>query len=125
MHKIHLLLPNDDVIPIELDDTIAPKTVRAILGVLSISVIIHVWGKELYTDPIPIDQGPENSKSLVDVMDVACWPPGNALCLFFGPTPIGQKGEIRPYSPVNIIGKILGKSIFPKNVDGSKVTFRV
>lgn len=49
--------------------------------------------------------GPENSRALVDLMDVAYWPQGRAICLFFGPTPISKKGEIKPYSPVNINGK--------------------
>jgi len=30
--------------------------------------------------------------------DVAYWPTGKAICLFYGPTPIGNKNEIKPYS---------------------------
>ena len=69
--------------------------------------------------------GAENAKPLIDLMDVAFWPAGNAICLFFEPTPIGKKDEIKPYSPVNVIGKIKNTDKkFLKNVpDGMMVTF--
>jgi len=90
-------------------------------------VAINVWGEELYTNATSIKVGPENSKSLVDLMDVAYWPQGNAICLFFGPTPIGKKGEIKPYSPVNVIGKIreTDKNFLKDLKDGLQVTFRL
>jgi len=60
-------------------------------------------------------------------MDVAYWPAGKAICLFFGPTPIGKKGEIKPYSSVNVIGKIKSTDKkFLKNVpDGMMVNFNL
>jgi hypothetical protein len=84
-------------------------------------------GRELYTDETPVAIGEENAKPLVDLMDVAYWPSGKALCLFFGHTPIGKKDEIKPYSPVNVIGKIKNTDKkFLKNVpDGMMVTFRL
>jgi hypothetical protein len=47
--------------------------------------------------------------------------------LFYGPTPIGKKDEIKPYSPVNIIGKITNpkKNILSILRDGVTVTFRL
>ncbi len=127
IHKVVVDLPEIKNIVLELDDEIAPKTVKSFLNCLPIDIGINVWGEELYTDKIPIDASEENSKPLVDLMDVAYWLPGNAICLFFGPTPIGKKGEIRPYSPVNVIGKITytgNKSI--KNIRaGTRATFRL
>ncbi len=66
----------------------------------------------------------ENAKSPVSLNDVAYWPQGKAICLFYGPTPIGKKGEITPASPVNVIGKILqpDKNIL-QNAEGKKATF--
>lgn len=122
-HKMSINLPND-ALEIELDDSIAPKTVQSILDNLPISVKIHVWGQELYTDPTPVISDDENSRDAVSLMDVAYWPPGKAICLFFGPTPIGKKGEIKPYSAVNVIGKIV-KGKFSKDVDGLNATFRI
>jgi uncharacterized protein len=95
---------------IELDDSQSPKTVKAILDNLPIEVKINRWGDELYTDKTPIVAEEENAQSVVNELDVAYWPEGNALCLFYGPTPISKShDEILPYSPVNIVGKIVSK----------------
>ena len=85
---------------------------------------INLWGEEIYTDQSPIDVGEENAKSPVDLYDVAFWPTGKAICLFYGPTPTSKQGEISPASPVNIIGKIKNpdKSIL-ENTEGKKATF--
>ena len=125
LSKITIDLPQNKSLEIELDCSLAPNTVKAILDNLPISATVHVWGEELYTDPIPVTVKEENSKPLVNLLDVAYWPPGQAMCLFFGPTPLGNKGEIKPYSPVNVIGKIISKDVkIPINLDGKKITFR-
>jgi hypothetical protein len=52
----------------------------------------------------------ENAQSVVKPLDVAYWPEGKALCLFYGSTPITKSPDkILPYSPVNIVGKIVTK----------------
>jgi hypothetical protein len=95
---------------IELDDSQSPKTVKAILDNLPIEVKINRWGDELYTDKTPIVAEEENAQSVVEPLDVAYWPEGNALCLFYGSTPISKSPDkILPYSPVNIVGKIITK----------------
>jgi hypothetical protein len=43
-------------------------------------------------------------------LDVAYWPEGRAICLFFGLTPISKNDKILAYSPVNIVGKIIDDS---------------
>ena len=43
--------------------------------------------------------GEEDPQAEVPSGGVAYWPPGNALCVFFGQT---------PYSPVNIVGTVEG-----------------
>jgi len=113
-------------ITIELDDAFSPKTCKDILDSLPFSVNAHLWGEEIYTDESPISQAEENAKALVDLNDVAYWPSGKAVCLFFGSTPIGKKGEIKPYSPVNIVGKIIGsdKSVIKNFKEGTKITFQ-
>ena len=113
-------------ITIELDDVFSPKTCKDILDSLPFSVNAHLWGEEIYTDESPISQAEENAKALVDLNDVAYWPSGKAMCLFFGPTPIGKKGEIKPYSPVNVVGKIIGsdKSVIKNFKEGTKITFQ-
>ena len=111
---------------IELDCTNSPKTCKDILDSLPFSVSAHLWGEEIYTDESSITQPEENAKALVELDDVAYWPSGKAICLFFGPTPIGKKGEIKPYSPVNVVGKITDpdKSILKNFNDGTKISFK-
>ena len=101
-------------VAIELDDSQSPKTVRAIIGSLPIKVTINRWGDELYTDGTPVKVEEENAKSVVNLMDVAYWPEGSALCFFYGPTPASKQNRILPYSPVNVIGRIMTK---PADVD--------
>ena len=105
-HKVVVEISKQENITLELDDSLSPDTVNEFLKNLPINIGIHLWGEEIYTDETRINMKLENSKPLVELNDVAYWPTGKALCLFYGPTPIGNKGEIKPYSPVNIIGKI-------------------
>src|SRR2546422_2762877 len=107
IHKITVDLPKHKNVELELDEKIAPKTVRSFLDCLPLDVGINVWGEELYTDETPVNVDSENSKSLVDLLDVAYWPKGKLIFLFFGQPPIGNKDEIKPYSQVNVIEKIL------------------
>ena len=83
------------------------ETANKIKKILPITNTINKWGDEIYFS-IDIDDGEINSKEVVDLGDLGYWPPGNAFCLFFGLTPASQGNDIRPASPVNIIGKILG-----------------
>jgi len=105
--QIKALFPDiDREISIELDDSRSPKTVQAILEKLPVEINITKWGDELYTERTQISANEENAKREVDYLDVAYWPEGNALCLFYGPTPISRDGQILAYSPVNIVGRI-------------------
>ena len=129
MKKILVSIQDSEIrenITIELDDTNSPKTCISFLKSLPFSVTAHIWGEEIYTDESPIIQSEENAKNLVNLNDIAYWPSGKAICLFFGPTPIGKKGEIKPYSPVNVIGKIVSadKSVIKNFKEGTKITFQ-
>ena len=98
----------DKTADIKLDNSRSPETVKAILNALPLQVKINRWGDELYTDKTPMT---EEARSVVDLLDVAYWPEGHSLCLFYGPTPISKSpDEILAYSPVNIVGKIISKN---------------
>lgn len=126
-HKIEIVIPEDENIEIELDDSNSPKTVKKFVASLPFTVGLNLWGEEIYTDESPINEHEENAKALVELNDVAYWPSGKAICLFYGKTPIGKNDEIKPYSPVNVIGKIIkpNKSILKKISDGSEATFQL
>jgi hypothetical protein len=124
-HLIKVEIPKIDNIILELDCKLAPKTVDLFLKNLPFQVGINVWGQEIYTDPSPIKTGEENAKAVVDLFDVAYWPGGDAICLFYGPTPISTENQIKPYSPVNVVGKIKNPdpSIISKVMAGAKAAF--
>src|SRR6188768_2107894 len=111
---IGVVFPDIDnkIIKVELDNSLSPKTFQAIIDHLPVKVKINRWGDELYTDPTEIDvKEEENAKTEVNELDVAYWPEGKALCLFFGPTPISKDGKILAYSPVNVVGNILDQPL--------------
>ena len=116
-------------VSIELDDSHSPKTVQAILAKLPIEVNINRWGDELYTKKTHVVEKEENAKRRVNLFDFAYWPEGNALCLFYGPTPISEEGKILAYSPVNIVGRIITdndekESVLEKIKDNTRVIFK-
>ena len=104
---------------------IGSALVKSFLEKLPFTLKLNVWGDEIYTSSSPINISEENSKSLVSLNDVAYWPTGKAICLFYGPTPISKKDEITPASPVNVIGKIIApdKSVLGY-AEGKEATFR-
>jgi hypothetical protein len=125
-HFVEVKIPHSSDILLELDDTNSPNTVRDLVEKLPFAVDLNVWGGEIYTSKSPVSQPEENAKSPVCLNDVAYWPTGKAICLFYGPTPMGKPGEITPASPVNIIGKIVSpdKTILD-SVNSERVTFRL
>ena len=90
-HLVTLEINKTSTIRIELDDCNSPKTVNSFLDSLPFSVGLNVWGEEIYTSASPISIGEENATSPVSLNDVAYWPSGKAICLFYGHTPIGKK----------------------------------
>jgi hypothetical protein len=97
------------------------STAQKIWDALPIEGRVNTWGDEIYFS-IPVNVGSENAKAVVSEGDLGYWPPGKAFCIFFGLTPASQADEIRPASPVNIFGKILGDpKAFKKVSSGAKI----
>lgn len=89
----------------ELNDS---PTAMALFASLPLSARANTWGEEIYFQ-VPVDQKlDQTAVELVEAGDLGYWPTGRAFCIFFGPTPISQKGEIRPAGAVNLIGKAIG-----------------
>ncbi len=104
-----------------LNDT---KTAARVFEALPITSTVNTWGDEIYFT-IPVDTAPEAARELVSLGDIAYWPPGKAMCIFFGKTPISKGDEIRPASPVNIIGRVEGDLKTLKKVkDGEEIIIR-
>lgn len=87
----------------ELNDS---KTAKTIESMLPMELTMSRWGDEYYgncgihTDPS------EDATDIMEVGDLAVWPIGSALCIFFGPTPASKGSEPRAASPVNPVGKL-------------------
>ncbi len=123
-YSVQIKISNLSDIVLELDDRTSPKTVIALIESLPFTVSLNTWGDEIYTSESPVVQSEENSKETIDLYDVAYWPTGKAICLFYGHTPIDTSDEITPASPVNIIGKIISPDETVLNdVNGQKATF--
>ena len=123
---VEVTITHSSDILLELDDANSPNTVGDLVKKLPFTVDLNVWGDEIYTSKSPVSQPEENAKSPVNLNDVAYWPTGKAICLFYGPTPMGKPGEITPASPVNVIGKIVSpdKTILD-SVNSERATFRL
>ena len=94
----------DIIVTATVDDS---GTARVLQDALPFESAAQRWGEEVYFEtPVAADE--ENSQADVPSGTVAYWPPGKALCLFFG-----QK----PYSPVNVIGRIDGDPKILKDVN--------
>jgi hypothetical protein len=79
---------------------LSPRTVDALLKKLPIEGRAALWKEEVYFE-IPVAAGEEKAKTKVKKGDLAYWPMGKALCIFYG--------ETQPYSAVNIVGQITKK----------------
>ena len=106
------------VVSATLNDT---ATAAMIWDALPIEASANIWGDEIYFG-IPVAVGDEAGQEVVDLGDLAYWPPGSAFCIFFGPTPMSRGDEIRPASPVTVVGKISGDpTVFKQVASGAPV----
>jgi len=97
----------------ELIRFLAPRTVGAILMRLPVEGRAALWKEEVYFE-IPVKMGEEKAKATVDRGTIAFWPMGNALCIFYG--------ETQPYSPVNIVGRVVKNlELFARVKSGTKI----
>lgn len=97
-------------------------TANAIWKALPLSGKANTWGDEIYF-AIPVKAESElDATDVVEKGDLGYWPPGQAFCIFFGPTPASTGDEIRPASAVNIIGRVEGDpTVFKKVKDGAPI----
>jgi uncharacterized protein len=75
-------------------------TAAALWRALPLESPIKTWGAEVYFT-VPVECVAEDPQATVNTGAVGYWPPGSALCLFFGQQPV---------SPVNLVGVMEGDS---------------
>jgi hypothetical protein len=97
-------------------------TAGALVEILPVNAKVNTWGNEIYFD-VPLHTQIEGGKEVVEMGDVAYWPDGPSLCVFFGRTPASRGDEIRAASPVTVLGRIVGDPRVLKSVrSGAEVT---
>lgn len=80
----------------------------------------RLWGDEIYF-PVPVTVRALNLQEVVEKGALAYWPPGPALCIFWGPTPASEGEECRPASPVEVIGRVMEDPAVLKKVKAEEV----
>jgi hypothetical protein len=87
----------------ELNDS---ATARQIAAALPLQCSMSRWGDEYY-GACGIRAGlDDDARTLMEVGEIAFWPPGSALCFFFGPTPASRGAQPEAASAVNPVGMI-------------------
>ena len=105
----------------ELDDTALAKAVAA---KLPIETTPNEWGDEFYFS-IPVRSAlDETATKKVKVGDIGFWPPGNAMAIFFGPTPMSSGTDPVPASAVCLLGRITGDATLLRQALGAR-TIRI
>jgi len=85
-----------------------PETAKAVAENLPLKGTAERWGDEVYFE-VPLRLPLENGRVKVSLGEIAYWPEGHAICIFFGKNPASpSETDIRAYSPVNVFGRVLG-----------------
>ena len=102
-----LITINNLSVSAELNDSVSADK---IWEALPLSGNANVWGDEIYFEiPVSLEEV-SDARQEVEVGTLGYWPPGSALCIFFGKTPVSTNDKPKAYSSVNILGSIDGDS---------------
>ncbi len=97
----------------ELIRFLSPITVDSLANALPFEGRAAKWKEEVYFET-PVKLGAEKPKPKSEAGMIAYWPMGSALCIFYGATD--------PYSPVNVVGKIVANlELFRTLKSGTKI----
>ena len=81
-------------------------TAEAIQNALPIAGETIRWGDEIYFEIDVHCELESDARADVLVGELGYWPPGRALCILFGPTPVSTDDQPKAASPVNVFGRI-------------------
>ena len=87
----------------ELEET---GCAEAIAGSLPLETSFNTWGEEFYFEIPVICEADETATIDVEVGTIGYWPPGRALAIFFGRTPMSTTDKPVPASEVNLVGRL-------------------
>jgi hypothetical protein len=104
------------IVKAELFDTACAKK---IVERLPIEARPEEWGDEFYFTIPVTDALDETATVKVKVGDIGYWPPGKAMAIFFGKTPMSTGSDPVPASAVNLVGKIMDDATILKKAKGA------
>lgn len=81
-------------------------TAKAILEKLPTKSTTNVWGEEIYFSISVEVETESDARSEMEVGELAFYPPMNAFCIFFGPTPCSINEKPVAADLVNVFGKL-------------------
>ena len=96
MARMHILI---EAAGVELTAALNDSATAALLwDALPLESAAQTWGAEVYFS-VPVKADEDDAQASVAPGAVGYWPPGAAVCHFFGQQPV---------SPVNLIGELEG-----------------
>jgi hypothetical protein len=92
---------------------------KSIVERLPIKARPDEWGDEYYFEISVTASLDETATTKVKVGDIGYWPPGRAMAIFFGRTPMSTGSDPVPASAVNLVGKIIDDATLLKKAKGA------
>jgi uncharacterized protein len=98
MHQLQITLGRV-ALTLNLKNT---PTADAIWQAAPFQALVNTWGDEVYfCCPVSVEAEP-GAREVMQLGEVSFWPPGNAIAIGFGPTPVSQGKEIRLAGVANV-----------------------
>ncbi len=111
----------DAVLSATLEDN---AVAQAIFDAMPFDLPYNVWGDEIYFSiPVHLDME-ESGQEIMEIGDLAYWPPGHAFCIFYGSTPASTDDRPRAASEVVLIGKIDGDATILRDASASTIKIK-
>lgn len=113
--RVEISFAGESTVVVELRPDVT-QTLKALLAALPFGSKANMWGEEVYFD-VPFHADLErDARADMELGEVAFWPDGDALAVFFGRTPASTGPKPRAYSPCNIVGRVTGDLSVLKSV---------
>lgn len=109
----------------EIDETDTP-TFNALKSALPLNSSVNRWGDEIYFYVDFASPLEEHARSSMKIGEIAYWPQGPAIAIFFGPTPASVGEEPMAASDCNVLGIVESSpEILRKAKDGAKLSITI